>query len=110
MPTSTLPFEIMFEFKNDTTIPVTLQLTGQGSNGQPNAVAGQGPVILLQSRESVSLVLNAGSAYHYALKQGRHKKALIIVKAWQDTYCYASGALSPGQGPVSTPTSSAPRL
>ena len=63
MPTSTLPFEILFEFINDTVDEVTFQLTQEG-----NGYSSGGAVILLQINENVSLVLNAGSTYRYTVK------------------------------------------
>lgn len=68
MPTSTVAFDVMFEFANDTSQAVTLQLAAQGS--EPNHVT---PIILLQSGESVSLVLVAGSSYRYTVKQHSRK-------------------------------------
>jgi hypothetical protein len=65
MPTSTIPYEVLLEFTNDTTDAVTLQLM-RGDD----EFNGGGAMILLQRRENVSLVLNAGSTYHYTLKQG----------------------------------------
>lgn len=71
MPTSTLPFEVLFEFTNDTANAVTLQLTRGDDDGSFG-----GAVILLHSGENVSLVLDAGSSYHYIVKQ-QSKKAQI---------------------------------
>ncbi|KJA29158.1 hypothetical protein HYPSUDRAFT_128082 [Hypholoma sublateritium FD-334 SS-4] len=74
MPTCTLPFEILFEFINDTTKSSTLQLTREGEDGfSSNAI------VTLQPQESISLVLNAGSAYHYLLKQDCRKAQLSCV-------------------------------
>lgn len=73
MPTSTLPFEVLFEFTNDTANAVTLQLT-RGDDEHAGSLGGA--VVLLHSGENVSLVLDAGSTYHYTAKQ-QSKKAQI---------------------------------
>jgi hypothetical protein len=73
MPTSTLPFEVLFELTNDTASAATMQL----ARGDDEYTGGSGgAVILLHSGESVSLVLDAGSTYHYTIKQ-RAKKVQI---------------------------------
>lgn len=62
MPTSTIPFEISLDFINDTYEPVLLRLTpaiGQGEESQPT--------MIIQPKETVSLVLDAGSTYRYSL-------------------------------------------
>lgn len=70
MPTSTVPFDVLFEFTNDTTSAATIQLSHGDGEFSGNAT------VLLQGGESVSLVLNAGTTYHYMLKQ-RSSKARI---------------------------------
>jgi hypothetical protein len=75
MPTSTLPFEVLFEFTNDTINAATLQLT----RGDDEFSSG-GAMILLHGRESVSLVLNAGSTYHYTLKLQARKAQISWVQ------------------------------
>ncbi|KAF8898660.1 hypothetical protein BD779DRAFT_1485000 [Infundibulicybe gibba] len=97
MPTSTVPFEVLFEFTNNTADAATLQLT-RGEDEVPTG----GGMILLHSSESVSLVLNAGSTYKYALKQ-RGSKAYISVKAWQDTQCSVTDVLGGILDPESPP-------
>jgi hypothetical protein len=117
MPTSTLPFEVLFEFTNDTTDAATLQLT----RGDDEFSSG-GAMILLHGRESVSLVLNAGSTYHYTLKQharkariswvhqrliifaNNHSRSLISrVRTWQDVQCSTTGLFAGNRvhGPLS---------
>ncbi|KDR85073.1 hypothetical protein GALMADRAFT_53516 [Galerina marginata CBS 339.88] len=64
MPTCTLPFEILLEFFNDMAEPTTLQLTQARDDNLTT-----GATILLQPEDSISLVLNAGSTYHYLFKQ-----------------------------------------
>ncbi|RDB28591.1 hypothetical protein Hypma_015445 [Hypsizygus marmoreus] len=87
MPTSTVPFEVLFEFTNDTINPATIQLARGDNEFSGDAT------ILLQRGESVSLVLNAGSTYNYLLKQ-RSRKARISVKTWQDVQCTAAGVFA----------------
>ncbi|KAH0590636.1 hypothetical protein H2248_000767 [Termitomyces sp. 'cryptogamus'] len=83
MPTSTKPFEVLLELTNDTHSDVTIQLVHIDS-GQS-----EGPTVLLQEGECVSLVLNAGATYHYRLRQ-MGIQARISVKTWQDTQCSAA--------------------
>ena len=67
MPTSTLPYEILFDFVNDTSNPIILQsMTLLNDEG----------VILLQRGDSVSLVLIAGNIYYYKVKEGRRQVQL----------------------------------
>jgi hypothetical protein len=75
MPTCTLPYEVLFEFTNDTSEAATLQLVRRDDG------FGEGAMILLQRRESVSLVLDAGATYQYTLRQGQ--KAAKI--SWVDS-------------------------
>lgn len=63
MPTSTVPYEVLFEFTNDATEAATLQLL----RGDDEFASG-GAMVLLHKKESVSLVLNAGGTYQYTLK------------------------------------------
>ncbi|EAU93052.2 hypothetical protein CC1G_06772 [Coprinopsis cinerea okayama7 len=75
MPTSTEPFEVLFEFTNDGPELVTLQLT-PGSTTEyvtSSPSVSEGPTTRLYPKESVSLVLNAGATYHYMVKQSTRK-------------------------------------
>ena len=65
MPTSTQSFEVLFEFTNDTAEPATLEPLQGGQNGTTSI----GRIVLLHEKESISLVLNAGSTYHYLFKR-----------------------------------------
>lgn len=108
MPTSTIPFEVLFEFTNYTLDAATLQLM-RGDDGFSSG----GGMILLHGRESVSLVLNAGSTYRYTVKQKarkaqiswvlsavRFRMQLIVstflrrVRTWQDIQCNTSSVFS----------------
>lgn len=105
MPTSTQPFEVLFDFTNDTADLATLQLTRQpttstAANGTSNGhsplsssvPAAAGPMIRLVPKDSVSLVLDAGTTYHYLVRQN-HRKAQISIRTWRDTKCNASDVL-----------------
>ncbi|KAF9499728.1 hypothetical protein BDN71DRAFT_57736 [Pleurotus eryngii] len=78
MPTSTLPFEVLFEFSNNSTEPATLRLL-RDLDEFPN----EGARIFLHPEESISLVLNAGSVYRYTLKQNDNA-AQVTVRIWRD--------------------------
>lgn len=74
MPTNAQPFEVLFEFMNDMSEPVTLERTQSGQNG----TASTGLTVWLQEQESISLVLDAGSTYYYLIKRlGRNIEAVI---------------------------------
>lgn len=62
-PTCTLPYEVLFELANDTSYPATVQVL------RPEDGSRVGPTILLHSDESIALVLTAGRAYKYAVRQ-----------------------------------------
>jgi len=79
---------VLLEFTNDTLDAATLQLM----RGDDEFSSG-GAMILLHRQESVSLVLNAGSTYRYALKQGR-REIEISVRTWQDIQCNATSLFS----------------
>jgi hypothetical protein len=55
MPTSTAPYEVIFDFINDTNEPHTFQVE-------------HGASTLIQPKENISLVLNAGLVYKYIAK------------------------------------------
>lgn len=62
MPTSTVPFEVSLDFLNDTSRPAMLQL----SRGDAQV---SGSATTLYPQETISLILDAGSTYHYILTQ-----------------------------------------
>ena len=62
-PTCTLPYEVLFEFVNDTKHSATMQVL-RYEDGMRS-----GATILIHSGESISLVLTAGLPYKYALRQ-----------------------------------------
>lgn len=67
MPTSTVPFEVSLEFLNDTSRPAVLQLSRGIS------------ATTLYPQETISLVLDAGSTYHYILTQHTLKAQISCV-------------------------------
>ncbi|KZT05950.1 uncharacterized protein LAESUDRAFT_701420 [Laetiporus sulphureus 93-53] len=87
MPTSTVPYEVLLEFSNDTIEPVTLQVLRHDSGSRTGAT------IFLHSGESISLVLTAGLPYKYAAKLGG-REAMLSVKVWQDSRCNLSDVAS----------------
>ena len=72
MPTSTVPFEVSLEFLNDTFGPVMLQL----SRGDGEVSGG---VTTSYPQETISLILDAGSTYHYILTQHTLKVQISCV-------------------------------
>ena len=70
MPTSTVPYEILFDFVNDTAEPTTIRVLRQDSGVRTGAA------MLLNSGENLSLVLTAGTPYKYALAQGQTEAVL----------------------------------
>ncbi|KAL6304293.1 hypothetical protein BKA93DRAFT_784712 [Sparassis latifolia] len=85
-PTSTLPYEILFELVNNTLDKVSMRALRQENGSQAGAT------IHMHHEENVSLVLTAGSPYHYAVRQ-HGTEANIRVKVWQDTQCNISDVL-----------------
>ncbi|KIK71084.1 hypothetical protein GYMLUDRAFT_314046 [Collybiopsis luxurians FD-317 M1] len=71
MPTSTLPFEILFDLANDTGSDIVFEPASE----VPYTSGGAAPSILLGKGRHVSLVLDAGSTYYYTLRSSK--------KSWQ---------------------------
>ena len=61
MPSITQPYEVLLDFTNDTHDPATVQLL-RDFDRQAHAT------VLLRPGESLTLVLDAGMDYQYALK------------------------------------------
>jgi len=80
MPTSTTPYEVIFDFSNDINEPHTLQVEN-------------GATVLLHPRESISLVLNAGLAYKYTARWNGRIMSLAI-RIWRDTQLKSSDVFS----------------
>ena len=80
-PTSTLPYEIVLEFTNNTCEPTALQVLRR-DNGSPT-----GATILVHHAENVSLVLTAGQPYKYAMKHKGLEAWVWWVQLLQPTGC-----------------------
>ncbi|KAI0080097.1 hypothetical protein K474DRAFT_1682886 [Panus rudis PR-1116 ss-1] len=96
MPGRTEAYEVLLDFTNDTHDAATVQLLreyGRTTNA----------IVLLHPGESITLVLDAGAIYQYALKT-RSKVANVTARTWRDVNCTLS-QLFPGGFP---PTSPAP--
>ncbi|KAK1232691.1 hypothetical protein PQX77_004167 [Marasmius sp. AFHP31] len=78
MPASTSTFECLLEIENDT-------------NEALHVVQGD-VMMLIDTRDRLSLVLSAGSTYHYVVKQ-RSNATRITVKPWKDVHFKASSIL-----------------
>ncbi|KAJ8084099.1 hypothetical protein PM082_002866 [Marasmius tenuissimus] len=79
MPASTSTFECLLEIENDTNEPLHII---------------QGDIMMLvDTRDRLSLVLSAGSTYHYVVKQ-RSNATRITVKPWKDLHFKASSILN----------------
>ncbi|KAG7099297.1 hypothetical protein E1B28_001155 [Marasmius oreades] len=85
MPSLVQEYEILLDFTNDTSEPVTIQLQrdyGRNTNA----------LVMLHPSESVTLILNSGSVYRYAIKTGPnvYKVANVIARSWRDIHCNVS--------------------
>ncbi|KAI6153518.1 hypothetical protein BKA82DRAFT_134492 [Pisolithus tinctorius] len=91
MPALTQSYEVLLDFTNDMHDCATIQLLRDYGRNTSTAV-------LLQPGESITLVLDAGSMYKYALKS-RSKVANVSARSWRDVHCDISqlfgGASSP---------------
>ncbi|KAF9270300.1 hypothetical protein L218DRAFT_1071753 [Marasmius fiardii PR-910] len=85
MPSLVQDYEILLDFTNDTSEPVTIQL--QRDYGRNTSA-----IVLLHPSESITLILNSGSVYRYAVKTGPnvYKVANIIARSWRDIHCNIS--------------------
>ncbi|EIW64394.1 uncharacterized protein TRAVEDRAFT_33182 [Trametes versicolor FP-101664 SS1] len=100
----TTQYEVLLDFTNDTHDCATVQL-------QRDYGRGTGAIVLLHPGESVTLVLDAGTVYKYALKT-RSRVANVTARAWRDVRCTVS-QLFPSTAPASahppqSPTSAEP--
>ncbi|GJE87599.1 hypothetical protein PsYK624_036820 [Phanerochaete sordida] len=90
MPARTEDYEVLLYFVNDTHDCATVQLLRDyGRN--------TGTTVLLRPGESVTLVLDAGSVYQYALKT-RSKVVNVTARSYRDVNCTVS-QLFPGGMP-----------
>lgn len=103
MPSIVQNYEILLDFTNDTLDSVTVQLLHDYGRSSRSTV-------LLNPDESVTLVLDAGSIYRYAVKS-RTKVVSISARSWRDTRCqisciFSEAPLNPGPGSPYASTSS----
>ncbi|KAI0652250.1 hypothetical protein C8Q79DRAFT_922753 [Trametes meyenii] len=78
----TTDYEVLLDFTNDTHDCATVQL--QRDYGRST-----GAIVLLHPGESVTLVLDAGTVYKYALKV-QTRVANVTARAWRDVSCPVS--------------------
>lgn len=96
MPSIVQCYDILLDFTNDTLDCVTVQLLhNYGRNTRS--------IVLLKPQESVTLVLDAGSVYRYAVK-ARTKVASVSAQSWRDLRCEVSRLFS------DAPNSESPRV
>ncbi|KAH9898024.1 hypothetical protein C8Q73DRAFT_788248 [Cubamyces lactineus] len=97
----TTQYEVLLDFTNDTHDCATVQL-------QRDYGRNTGAIVLLHPGESVTLVLDAGTVYKYALKT-RSKVANVTARAWRDVRCTVSQLFPSGLShPAQSPTASEP--
>ncbi|KAJ3987497.1 hypothetical protein F5890DRAFT_1551306 [Lentinula detonsa] len=85
-------YEVLLDFNNDTSRPVSIQLS-QDYGRNTNAI------VLLLPSEAVSLILQPGSLYRYAVKINSgsvYKVADVSARSWRDIHCDISHLFSGG--------------
>ncbi|KAJ3568800.1 hypothetical protein NP233_g5479 [Leucocoprinus birnbaumii] len=97
MPSLCDNYDVLLEFTNDTQDPATIQLLRDYGRSSSS-------VVLLNVSESVTLVLESGSSYRYAVKV-RTRVVSITARAWRNVRCQLSNILSSS---VSTPGDNSP--
>ncbi|KAH7883670.1 hypothetical protein F5I97DRAFT_1570606 [Phlebopus sp. FC_14] len=81
-------YQVLLDFTNDTHDCATIQLLRDyGRNTSA--------IVLLHPGESVTLVLDAGSVYKYALKS-HSKVANVSARSWRDMQCEISQLFAGG--------------
>ncbi|TFK77020.1 hypothetical protein BDN72DRAFT_873480 [Pluteus cervinus] len=83
MPSAYQPYEVLLDLTNDTRDSVTIQLLRNYGR------AADGATVLLHPAESITLVLESGTTYQYAVKK-RTKVASITASGWRDIHCRIS--------------------
>jgi len=86
MPTCTLPFEVVFDFINDGPGPISLRVVRS-----PQALSSISPATVLQPYDRISLVLNAGTTYHYALERADRKTVVEYVTIYTTAFALING-------------------
>ncbi|KAH9849724.1 hypothetical protein C2E23DRAFT_861705 [Lenzites betulinus] len=98
----TTQYEVLLDFTNDTHDCATVQL-------QRDYGRGTGAIVLLHPGESVTLVLDAGTVYKYALKT-RSRVANVTARAWRDVRCTVSQLFPSGAATAQPPPPSSEPL
>lgn len=115
MPSLCDSYDVLLEFTNDTTESVTIQLLRDYGRTS-------GSVVLLNASESVTLVLESGSSYRYAVKMRTRVVSITCVnscfgfqpvpfmpfisaRTWRNMQCSLSHVLSSS---IATPSESLP--
>ncbi|RDB28589.1 hypothetical protein Hypma_015441 [Hypsizygus marmoreus] len=95
MPSVVPNHDVLLDFTNDTHDCVTVQLLrdyGRDHNA----------IVLLNPEETITLVLDSGSVYRYAIKT--HTKVVnVTARSWTDTSCQISHLFSRGASSCMTP-------
>ncbi|KAL0951081.1 hypothetical protein HGRIS_007819 [Hohenbuehelia grisea] len=87
MPSLSRSYEVLLDFANDTHDFITVQLLRDyGRN--------TGAVMLLNPGETITLVLDSGAVYQYAVKL-QTKVANVTARSWRDIRCDASHLFTP---------------
>jgi len=92
-------YEVCLDFTNDTHDCASIQLLRD--YGRSTSA-----IVLLHPGESVTLILDAGSVYKYALKS-RTKVANVSARSWRDIRCEISQLFS-GSTPARTSQRASP--
>jgi len=100
MPAPLQAYEVLLDFTNDTRDCATVQLLRDYGRSTAR-------IVLLHPGESITLVLDAGSIYRYALKM-HSKVADVTARAWRDTHCDISRLFGGAPSSWSPPHSSSP--
>lgn len=82
MPSHLQTYEVLLDFTNDSRDCATIQLLRDYGHAT-------GAIVLLHPGESITLVLDAGAIYRYALKT-HSKVANVTARTWRDIRCDVS--------------------
>jgi len=98
MPSLDTTYEILLDLTNDMNECVSVQLLRD--YGRQAAT-----VVLLKPTENLSLILESGLSYQYAIKL-HTKVANVTARSWRDITCYVSQIFTVGGPTDSSPTNS----
>ncbi|TFK57195.1 hypothetical protein OE88DRAFT_1650822 [Heliocybe sulcata] len=100
MPSISAAYEVLLDLTNDTRDFASVQLLRDYGRNTASAV-------VLRPGETLTLVLDAGSVYSYAVK-AHTKVANITARTWRDTRCNVSGLFSSSVSQPSYPATISP--